>query len=284
MFGYLRPRVPELKVSEYHRYRACYCGLCRALRRQNGQVARLSIQYDVAVLAMLLSDLAGERDVFRPRRCVARPVVRHSVREETPVYRYCADMGVLLAHRRAQDGWRDERLARALAARAGLHRAALAARARRRAVADKIDGHIARLLALENERCHQMDLPAEAFGGLLEGVALGCPGLPEDVRQPLGWLARQLGRWLYLVDALDDWERDHKQGSYNPLLLYEDGEAARALAAEACRWAAGQAAQALDILPLNASRAVMENILYAGMPAQLDRILEKGRGADGRPV
>jgi hypothetical protein len=31
MFGYLRPLIPELKVSEYHRYRANYCGLCRAV-------------------------------------------------------------------------------------------------------------------------------------------------------------------------------------------------------------------------------------------------------------
>lgn len=282
MFGYLRPLIPELKVSEYHRYRANYCGLCRAVSVRCGQASRLTLTYDVALLALLLSDLAGEPEEIRDRRCAARPLRPHKVREPGEAMRYCADMGLLLSHRRALDGWRDERRPAAAAAAAGLAAPVRAAVRRLGEAAGRVDAHLAALGELERLKCPDMDEPAERFGRLMETAAVSCPGLPGKVSEPLSWMARQIGRWLYMVDALDDVARDEARGCYNPLLLAARGrrEAIR-LTAEACRWAAGQAAAALDLLPLTYGRAVWNNVAYAGMPDRLDTVTKEGTPTDG---
>ena len=33
MFGYVTANEPELKVKDYHKYKAYYCGLCQTLTR-----------------------------------------------------------------------------------------------------------------------------------------------------------------------------------------------------------------------------------------------------------
>ena len=40
----------------------------------------------------------------------------------------------------------------------------------------------------------------------------------ETHRRVLSQLFYHLGRWIYLVDAADDLEKDYRSGSYNPLL------------------------------------------------------------------
>ena len=34
MFGYVTANEPELKVKDYHKYKAYYCGLCQSLKRR----------------------------------------------------------------------------------------------------------------------------------------------------------------------------------------------------------------------------------------------------------
>lgn len=36
MFGYIMIDKPELKVKEFSRYKAYYCGLCRTLKEEYG--------------------------------------------------------------------------------------------------------------------------------------------------------------------------------------------------------------------------------------------------------
>ena len=57
MFGYVMANRPELKIREYDRYRAYYCGLCRALKKEYGLLGRLTLNYDMTFLVMLLSGL-----------------------------------------------------------------------------------------------------------------------------------------------------------------------------------------------------------------------------------
>ena len=55
-----------------------------------------------------------------------------------------------------------------------------------------------------------------AFALLLAGVAAE---LDDPVQQRIyRELLYHMGRWIYLVDAADDLEKDMKNGSYNPLI------------------------------------------------------------------
>ena len=45
MFGYIRPRIDELRVREAAEYRAAYCGLCRCLGKRCGMSSRFLVKF-----------------------------------------------------------------------------------------------------------------------------------------------------------------------------------------------------------------------------------------------
>ena len=73
MYGYIQPNQDELRIREYTEYRAYYCGLCKCLSAEYGEIARSVLSYDCTFIALLLSGLAGTDDVQK-RRCVYKPL------------------------------------------------------------------------------------------------------------------------------------------------------------------------------------------------------------------
>ena len=77
MFGYVVANLDRLTPAQKERYRAVYCGLCRALRDRYGQSCRLTLSYDMAFLVLLLSSLdrteLAEEKAFR---CPLHPASR----------------------------------------------------------------------------------------------------------------------------------------------------------------------------------------------------------------
>ena len=76
MFGYVRPLKPELRLKEYERYRAYYCGLCRAMGDCTGQCSRLTLSYDAVFLATVRCYLTNETPTVKPIRCLLHPLRR----------------------------------------------------------------------------------------------------------------------------------------------------------------------------------------------------------------
>ena len=74
MYGYIRPNQDELKIREYTEYRAYYCGLCKCLSAEYGEIARSVLSYDCTFIALLLSGLDGTDNVQK-RRCVYKPAL-----------------------------------------------------------------------------------------------------------------------------------------------------------------------------------------------------------------
>ena len=61
MFGYVLPDQKELKIRELEMYQGYYCGLCLALKKQYHFLGRLSLNYDMTFLALLLTALYEQR-------------------------------------------------------------------------------------------------------------------------------------------------------------------------------------------------------------------------------
>ena len=280
MFGYIRPLECELRVREQREYRALYCGLCKAIQARYGECARLALNYDCAFLAAFLYALSGAPHAHcAVRRCAFRLYRgKNPVAEPSDILDYAADANVLLAYRQMADDWEDERRLRAAAGRVLLRRAAKKAARRRpeldRAVAARLD----RLQALEREGTACTDEPSDAFGGLLREVVLHAPMLGESERAAAGWMFYNLGRWIYLIDAWDDRQKDQKRGAYNPFLQarLDAGEASFLLYISLT-----EAEKAYDLLPIGRDMGLLDNIMRLGCRHVTRRILDnsdKGAG------
>lgn len=260
MFGYVTANYGELSKEQRKRYGAVYCGICRRIQAQSGQVARLGLSYDMAFLALLLMSLYEPEEVSGSGRCLPHPVTTHSW-VDNPYVRYAADMNVALAYYNCLDDWEDEskRSAKLMADALEKHLPPIEKAYPRQCGA--IRRAIQELSALEKAGCSNPDEPAGVFGTLMGELLTFEEDLwAEDLRQ----MGMALGRFIYLLDAALDYDKDEKKHRYNPYL-------AMGLGKDWQRWeeylvlTMGRCTKFYEKLPLVQDKPLLDNILYSGV-------------------
>lgn len=287
MFGYIRAVRPELRVREAEYYQSAYCGLCRSMGKCTGQCSRLTLSYDFAFLAQVRMALAGTVPAFRRRRCIAHPLRRRMMMERNAELDLCARAAAILAYEKCRDDAADEKGFRRFFAKCRLlflHGAYRRAKKHLPGLAGTVRGHLARLQAIEKEKQASVDLPAAVFGDLLAAVtAYGLEGSEALLAQNIG---RLVGKFIYIADAADDYEKDAKSGAYNPFVLLFGAEfsAERREGVETALVAGlSDLERAFDLLDKSGPperRAVLANILYLGMPATVKKVLYGDTGEE----
>lgn len=272
MFGYVRVSPDKLSTEELERYRACYCGLCHTLGRKYGAVLRMILNYDLVFLAMLLS--SGEVPMCQSQRCLPHPFRGRCCCEETNALHTAADLSVILTWWQIQDGIADHGFWKGLQYRALsllLHPAYNIAKNKQPAFDEQTKEQLDKLAALEKNKCNTPDEVADVFAVLLQGAAEAVPGGIK--RRVLEQMLYHLGRWIYLVDALDDLQKDYKSGNYNPWIYrfnLDNGilnQQDKARVAETLDASIRKIAAAFELADFGCWRGIIESVVYEGLYA-----------------
>ena len=101
MFGYIRPCRDSLRMRDYDRYRAAYCGLCHASGTRCGFAARFLVSYDMTFLYLLLQS-AEPVGCAKKCRCPARLKAK-SCEVDSAYMDRAADLSVLLYYWKIRD-------------------------------------------------------------------------------------------------------------------------------------------------------------------------------------
>ena len=278
MLGYVMAYKPELKMREYEAYRAYYCGVCKAVADRFGQLPRLALSYDFAFLALLLSSLSEEQEPVEFEHCIIHPVKKIPIVRKSPAIDYAADMMVLLVYYNMLDDKNDEHQVRGALGSAALRGAAKRLSERYPDVAEVISSELTHLSALEKEKSGSIDAAGDAFAGIMAKV-FASDAVRETVGETgarvLGELGRNLGRWIYLADALDDCEKDQKSGSYNPFIYREKGTEGAENVLYTCLT---ELAKSYELLDVKKHKGVLDNIIYMGLGRKSDILLGKEKG------
>ena len=260
MFGYVIGNWGELTVPQQERYRAVYCGICRDIRTQSCQLARLGLSYDMAFLALLLMSLYEPEETAGNKACNLHPI-KERAWVDNDCIRYSADMNVALAYYNFLDDWEDDRKLSAGILSKVLRKRFPDIAARYPRQCGAIQESLKRLAQLEQANCPNPDEPAAAFGDLMAELL----AWREDFWAPtLREMGRSLGRFIYLMDAVLDYEKDLKKGSYNPFIAMGTGN-------DPEKWeeylvlTMGRCAESYERLPLVQDKALLDNILYSGV-------------------
>jgi hypothetical protein len=286
MFGYIVPNKPELKIKDYELFRAYYCGVCRSIGKRHGHLKRLTLNYDSAFLAILLSAVANESCNFIGKRCPAHPFDKRHMIDGSEIVDYASDINILLAYYNLEDKKRDDGTLAPVAAMAALRRTFKKLRKKYTNKCLIMEERLNELVALEKEKCASMDMAAEPFAKLMEDVMAYEPLCGEEkTEQILRWIGYNLGKWIYLLDAYDDLEKDIKESNYNPLIYqYEyEGQDIGEFKKEIGKkiefnliYSLNQIAGAYELLDLKINKAILENIIYIGMFEKTEKILGMG--------
>ena len=266
MFGYLVAASDVLEDAQKDRYRSCYCGLCRSLQKNYGETARLVLNYDITFLVLLLSSLYEPDEQQDSRRCIRHPLEGHSF-SVSEITDYAAGMNVALAYLKCLDNWKDDKKVSALAEAKlleGAYNKVCKTWPRQcEAIVNALDD----LSRIEAENLESPDAAADCFGRLMEEIFV----YRQDRWEPaLRAMARALGRFIYLLDAVMDLEDDYKSGSYNPFISYHGQDDNEERFRDILKMQLGECVYFFDKLPLVEDAALMQNILCVGLWLQFN--------------
>ena len=261
MFGYIAVNKPELKIREFDRYRAWYCGLCHALKSRAGRVGQVTLTYDITFLYILLSALYEPETEEVQARCVVHPVKKHAELRNA-LAAYAADMNLLMAYYQAEDDWQDDKNAiKGLLAKSGKGQAARI-RETYPAKCAAIEAAMKEVAAGEAAGDVPFDEMASRFGRVLAEVFAYRKDEWEEALRRMGFF---LGKFVWILDAAEDLRADVKSGAYNPFKGREEDPAFPEDIGQALQMMMAECAQAFEYLPIVEETGILRNVLYAGV-------------------
>lgn len=281
MFGYIGVNKPELKIKDFERYREYYCGLCHSLGNHHGLLGQISLSYDATFAAVLLSALYEPVTYRMQSGCVLHPVGKKKYLSNQFID-YVADMNVLLTYYKCQDDWNDEKNLVKLGYGATLKRQAKQVETRYPGKAATIKLALNTIYELEKACDTNIDKLSNAFGDIMAEILDVSPNdLDARDKNRYGdmWkgelrnLGFNLGKFIYIMDAFDDVEKDMKKDSSNPFVdkykaCLEDELAMREFETyveKLLMMCASDMAKSYERLPIVHETAILRNIIYSGI-------------------
>lgn len=297
MLGYVQIFKPELKVREYEIYMGYYCGICKYIGREYGQIPRMTLSYDAAFLALLLASVEDVPDAPGQEHCVVHHVRKKTVIRNAAI-EYAGDVMLILAWYKMLDDAHDEGKAYAKAASKLLRRLQKKLRRKLPDLCDGIEMNLAVLNGLENAKCPSLDEVAESFSKIMEVIFReGAEILYEnqsELHEIFAKIGYHMGKWIYLMDAVDDIEENLESGAYNPLLYRFEysGESAdefRDRIRDSLEFNLYQYLAVLSehtgTLDIKKNQGIIDNVIYFGMNRKTEEILNRDKaGSEQTPA
>lgn len=256
MFGFVAPSA-SLPEERLDRYRQWYCGICHSLRDRHGQISRLILSYDMTFLAMLLSSLYEREEHSDKKRCAVHPTKPRPF-VHTVFSDYAADMNVALAWFKLLDDREDDGSIVSGAAAKLLRTAFEKVKAEYPRQVSVLESSMKEFSEKEASGCTEPDIMANIFGRMLGEMFVFDE--TEYWAPVLRNMGTALGRFIYILDACIDFEKDMKKGRYNPISARgKDG------AETILKLLIGECAAEYDRLPLVDDTDIMNDIIYSGV-------------------
>lgn len=270
MFGYVNADKKEMTDEERSTYQAYYCGLCRELKRQAGAGAQICLNYDITFLAILLSGLYEPDEVTEPFRCRLHPTKKRFF-HESEVMQYAASMNIVLSYYKLLDDYQDD------------HKTS------RKKIANRFEPVVKRVCeeyprqtqAIEDFVRDLSDAEYRQEDNLtvlsaLSGDMLGelfCYKEEDVWNESLRSMGYYLGKFIYLLDAYDDMEKDRKNHNFNPMLRAIDKDPSYdAFCRQVLVSLIAECTKEFERLPILKNASILRNILYSGIWTKYDMI------------
>lgn len=280
MFGYIVPDKPYLFVKDLNLYKSVFCGICKSLKRY-GSLPRLTTNYDTVFLSVLLHNYLDIDYNIKRQNCVLHPIRKRDIAKNDPLSDNIAAVNVLLIYHKFTDDIIDKEGAFKRFLRFVTVKRAYKKARKIMPEADKIIvEEYLRLRALEKEDEKSLDKAADCFAAMTQRL---CALLIKE--KPSGDMERlfyNIGKWVYLIDALDDLEKDKKRGCYNPLIArfgdFDDVKSFKEKIKPELEFTFGCIFGAIEEsfynIKFNFNTDILKNILFGGLKNRTKLLME----------
>ncbi|MCD7981015.1 MAG: DUF5685 family protein [Clostridiales bacterium] len=273
MFGYIYVNKKDLSDENKKQYQAYYCGLCHVLRRSSGVRGQVLLNYDMTFLIILLTGLYELQNEELKFLCPMHPG-RKKLAYVNEASRYAGDMNILLSYNNLIDDWKDDRNypKHVLSVMLKKDYKRISRKYPRQAKA--VEKYMSRLEQLEARKEENIDAVAGLTGEMLGDVF----AWKDDIwAEELHCLGFYMGKFIYLMDAYEDLEKDRKKHEYNPFygLERDNPKDFETLSRLILTSMMSECAKSFERLPVLQHADIIRNILYSGVWSKYEYLQEK---------
>lgn len=219
MFGYVKIDLPNMYVKDNTLYKAMYCGLCKGIGKACGQKARFLLSYDLTFLSVFLHNLCNKDVNVKKQTCLTHAVIGKPMALVDDLTERIGALNVIMAYHKLNDDVLDT--GKGKFKRALFYDVYKRAKKKEPILDQIVSKWFNQLLEYERQNIKSIDISADPFGQMLVEIIKELSGeyFDDNVYQ----LAYNLGKWIYLIDALDDFDKDLKKKNFNVFVnLYPD--------------------------------------------------------------
>jgi hypothetical protein len=217
VFGYVCVDASQLKMWEYELYKSTYCAICRHGGKHTTKLSRFFLSYDFVALALMRMMLTEETSEIKKYFCPYSPKRKNMIKPNQSI-EYTADAFMILSYYKIIDDKNDsfgfKKRCKSIPLFL-LRKKAMQAEKRNPTLSETVRFELNRLSRAEKEKCSSVDLVADCFAKLLaKTLSVGLEGDKKIVAHEIGY---HVGRYIYIIDALDDYDEDLKKSRFNPI-------------------------------------------------------------------
>lgn len=221
MFGYITPLKPELKIKDFAKFRSYYCGLCFHLKNNAGNIPRIALNYDMTFLAVLLDSISLKEPNVEIKRCFMHPLEKKPVIINNEALLFSSYINIALYYYKIKDDIIDDKNLKSIVLEKILkpYFKKISSISK---INNLIESNLKNLSDFEkNKNFNYIDEISHPFSDIVGNILKYYPyELVDDneyLRNNLYNFGYTLGKWIYLVDALDDLKDDIKNKKFNPI-------------------------------------------------------------------
>lgn len=285
MFGYVTPLKAELKVKDFTKFRSYYCGLCLHLKSSAGNIPRMVLNYDMTFLAVLLDSLSTKEPNFELKRCIVHPKEKKPIVMNNDALQYAAAINLTLYYHKIKDDIEDDNDIKSKVLEKVLYPYQKKINKSIDEINTIIKSNLKDLRDFENNKnfnsideiCHPF---SNIVGNILKAYPKELVNDCDELRNDLYSLGYTLGKWIYLIDAFDDFKKDMKDNKFNPInFLYNSNNKSYEELLPSIKErleftilnCSYNCKDILERLPLKRNEDILKNVLELGM---MDKYLE----------
>lgn len=263
MFGYININQKELSEESKKIYQAYYCGLCQKFKTNCGTKGQMLLSYDLTFLIVLLTGLYELENTETEFTCPLHPTKKRTayINEATE---YAADMNLILAYQNLLDDWKDEKsyTKKAFVKILDKDYTRIVSKYPRQVRA--LEEFMRKTAEAEKNKETNLDLVAGLTGEMLGEIMCWREDEWQEEMRTLGFY---MGKFIYLMDAYEDYEADQKKNCYNPLVYMEkeNDQEFDTFCKLLLTSMMSECAKSFERLPILLHADILRNILYSGV-------------------
>jgi hypothetical protein len=277
MFGYVNINKPELKMKDFFKYKAYYCGLCKTLKEKYGTFGQMTLSYDMTFLIVFLTSLYESDTIKEQDRCIVHPVKKHDTLHNE-ITEYVADMNIALTYHHLLDDWQDEKSILGLSGAKLLKKSYKKISNQYPRQCQAIQESLEKLTICEKSNETNIDIVSRCFGELMSELFVYREDMWEESLRKIGFF---LGKFIYILDAYDDIKKDIEKDCYNPLKSIYNTENFETECNNMLTMMMAACSNEFEKLPCLLDIDILRNIIYEGVWIKYEKMKSERNQKEG---